>query len=58
MALLVVGFIIFAISGSTPKVAPVAAPVEPKHIVKKHKRKHAAHRAPATAARDDVRVRL
>ena len=62
MAFLVVGFIIFAISSSTPKaappvapvqqiVAPVAAPVPPKHVVKKHRRKHAAHRAPATAAK-------
>jgi hypothetical protein len=59
MAFLVVGFIIFAISSSTPKaapvapvqqvVAPVAAQVAPKHVVKKHRRKHIAHRAPATA---------
>jgi hypothetical protein len=64
MAFLVVGFIIFAISSSTPKaapvapvpqtVAPVAASVAPKHVVKKHRRKHATHRAPATAAKQDV----
>jgi hypothetical protein len=58
---LVVGFIIYAISSSTSKtvsapaapvpqiVAPVAAQVGPKHVVKKHHRKHAAHRTPATA---------
>ena len=60
MAFLVVVFIIFATSSSTPKAAPVAplpqitvpvaAPVAPKHVVKKHKQKHVAHRAPATAA--------
>jgi hypothetical protein len=64
MAFLVVGFIIFAISGSTPKaapvtpvpqvVAPVAVPVAPTHAVKKHRRRHVAHRAPASAAKQDV----
>jgi hypothetical protein len=64
MAFLVVGFIIFAISGSTPKAAPVApvpqvvaqgaVPVAPTHAVKKHKQEHVAHRAPATAAKQDV----
>jgi hypothetical protein len=62
MAFLVVGFIIFAISSSTPKaapvapvqqvVAPVAAPVAPKHVVKR-KRKHVSHRALVTAKRPD-----
>jgi hypothetical protein len=30
-------------------VAPVAALVMHKHVVKKHKQKHGIHRAPATA---------
>jgi len=61
MAFLVVGFIVFAMSSSAPKaapvapmpqvVAPVAAPVAPKHVVKKQKRKHAAHRTPAPATK-------
>jgi len=66
IALFVVGIIIYAMSSSKPTatsapvapvpqiVAPVAAQVVPKNVVKKRKRKHTAHRAPATAARDDV----
>jgi hypothetical protein len=60
--LLVVGFIIFAMFSSKPTtasvpvapvpqiVAPVAASVVHKHVVKKHKRKHTVHRAQATTA--------
>jgi hypothetical protein len=63
--LLVVGFIIFAMSSSKPTtasvpvapvpqiVAPVAAPVVHKHVVKKRKRKHVAHRVPATTTKVD-----
>ena len=66
IALFVVGIIIYAMSSSKPTatsapvapvpqiVASVAAQVVPKNVVKKRKRKHTAHRAPATAARDDV----
>jgi hypothetical protein len=65
IALMVVGFIIFAISSSTSTkitapvapvpqvVAPVAAPVVHKHPVKKHKRKHVNHRAPAMTTKPD-----
>jgi hypothetical protein len=59
IALFVVGIIIYAMSKPTATsapvapvpqiVAPIAAPVTPKHVVKKHRRKHAAHRIPATA---------
>jgi hypothetical protein len=63
IALIVVGIIIiYAMSSSTPKavpvspvpqvVAPVAAPVTPKPVVK-HKRKHAKHRVPVTTAKPD-----
>jgi hypothetical protein len=57
VALLVVGIIIYAMSSSKPTatsapvaplpqvVAPVATQVVPKHVVKKHKQKHAAHTA-------------
>jgi Protein of unknown function (DUF4236) len=65
VAVLVVGLLIHWISSSTPTtsapvapvpqtVAPVAAPVTPKHVVRKHKRKHAAHRAPATTKEPDA----
>jgi hypothetical protein len=50
-------------SSSTPKVvpaapvpqtvAPVAAPVTPKHLVEKHRRKYAIHRAPTATAESD-----
>ncbi|PSH02742.1 MAG: hypothetical protein CXZ00_15845 [Acidobacteria bacterium] len=66
IVVVVVGLIIiYAMSSSTPTtksvpvaplpqtVAPVAAPVAPKHVVKKYKRKHAAHRALVTAAKSD-----
>ena len=59
-------FIIYGMSSSSPdhyvrscrhgaaRVAPVAAPVAPTHAVRKHKRKHAADRIPATATKPDV----
>jgi len=59
--LLVVGLIIYGLYSSKPTatsapiapvphvVAPVAPPVAPPPIARKHKRKHAAHRAPAPA---------
>ena len=61
IAVFVVGLIIYGMSSSSPTttsaplapvpqtVAPVAAPVTPEHVVKKHRRKHAVHRAPVTA---------
>lgn len=64
ITLFVIGIIIYAMSFSTPTaksiplaplpqvVAPIAAPVTPKHPVK-HKRKHAVHRVPATATKVD-----
>jgi Protein of unknown function (DUF4236) len=66
IAVLVVGLIIYGMSSSTQTttsvpaapvpqvVAPVAAPVTPKHVVRKHRGKHAAHRAAATATKPDV----
>jgi hypothetical protein len=35
-------------------VAPVAAPVAPMHVVKKHKRKHVNHGAQATTTKVDA----
>ncbi len=62
IALMVVGFIIFAMSTSTimktpvapvPQVvAPVASPVAPKHVVKKH-RKHVSRRVTETTAKPE-----
>lgn len=61
----VVGFIVFAMFPSTPAtastpaapasqvVAPVAAPVTPKHVAKQHKVKHAIHWATATTPEPD-----
>jgi hypothetical protein len=65
IAVFVVGLIIYGMSSSKPAatsapaatvpqtVAPVAAPVVPKPVVRKHRRKHAAHRAPAMAVMAD-----
>jgi hypothetical protein len=65
IVVLVVGFIIYAISTKKPTqtsapvapvpqtVAPVAAPVVPKHEVKKHKGKHSIHCAPGTTTKPD-----
>jgi hypothetical protein len=63
VAVFVVGLIIYGMSSSSPTttsapvasvpqvVVPVATPVAPQHAVRKHKRKHAAHRIPATATK-------
>src|SRR5476651_796133 len=63
IALIVVGFIIIIMmsSSSTKTAAPVApvqvvapvaaAPVVPKHVVMKHRRKKVVHRVPATEAK-------
>jgi hypothetical protein len=62
---LVVGFITFALFSSKPAatfapvvpvpqvVVPVAAPVVHKHAVKKHRRKHVAHKATATTTKQE-----
>lgn len=66
ISLIVVGIIIYAMSSSKPSatsvpvapvpqvVAPVAAPVAPKQIVVKHKRKHAVRRAAATTTKQNA----
>jgi MFS superfamily sulfate permease-like transporter len=65
ISLFVIGVIIYAMSSSKPTatsapvapvpqiVAPDAAQVVPKHIVKKHKQKHATHGAGAMTTRQD-----
>jgi hypothetical protein len=64
ITLFVVGLLIYWISSSTPTTTPApaapvpqvvvpVAPVAPTHVVK-HKRKHAVHKAPATATKPDV----
>ncbi len=64
IVLFVVGFIIYAMSTSTKTkapvapvpqqvAAPVAAPVTPKHVVKKHKRKHVSRRVPDTTSKPE-----
>ena len=64
-AVFVIGLLLYGMVSSTPTatpapvapvpqtVAPVAAPVTPKHVVKKHRRKKVVHRAPVPAAKPD-----